>query len=165
MIKVLAFDLFGTVFDLSGTPRSEIKAYSDHIRKPEWSPLVLPESWIDLPLFPDALEGLNKLQERYSVIVASNAPAEFTEQLMDKHDLPFNGVVDFASQRVFKPHYKSYDVIATHYNIPSNEYLMITANKDFGDIAGAIHAGMSSQLIRHGYPNTIIELAALLTAP
>ncbi len=36
-IKALAFDVFGTVFDLNFVPREEIRAYVDHIKQPEWS--------------------------------------------------------------------------------------------------------------------------------
>lgn len=36
VIKVIALDVFGTVFDLSVVPRSEIKAYAEHIRRPDW---------------------------------------------------------------------------------------------------------------------------------
>jgi hypothetical protein len=39
---------------------------------------------------------------------------------------------------------------------------MVTANPTFGDIEGAKAIGMQSQVIRHSYPNTIIELAEML---
>jgi hypothetical protein len=42
------------------------------------------------------------------------------------------------------------------------ETLMVTANPTFGDIEGAAAIGMPSQVIRHGYPNTVIELAEML---
>jgi hypothetical protein len=42
------------------------------------------------------------------------------------------------------------------------ETLMVTSNPTFGDIEGSAAIGMPSQVIRHGYPNTIIELAEML---
>lgn len=52
MIECIAFDLFGTVFDLSAMPKQEIKDYIAHVRKPEWSPLTLPGTWRDMKPHP-----------------------------------------------------------------------------------------------------------------
>jgi hypothetical protein len=40
--------------------------------------------------------------------------------------------------------------------------MMVTANPTFGDIEGSAAIGMQSQVIRHGYSNTIIELAEMM---
>ncbi len=55
-VQVVAFDLFGTVFKLD-RPKEEIQAYAEHIAKPEWSPLVLPDEWGKLEMFEDAKQG------------------------------------------------------------------------------------------------------------
>ena len=65
--RVIAFDVFGTVFDLSSTPRGEVAAYAQHLRTCRerccWLPLDLPASWRSLPAHPDAAEGIRRLRE------------------------------------------------------------------------------------------------------
>jgi 2-haloalkanoic acid dehalogenase type II len=161
--KVIAFDLFGTVFDLSGVDRAEIRAYIEHIKKPEWSPLVLPESWKDLPDFPDTWEGLNRLNDRYSVATMSNAPYLLQNHLLDNHALGFVKQVPLELARVYKPNPRAYLTVCDMLNVEPTEVMMVTANKDFGDLEASAALGMTPMLIRSGDgPKTIIELAEQL---
>ena len=72
-VHVVCFDLFGTLFDLSQTPREERIAYGEHIKKP-WAPLSLPDSWENLPLFPDV--DMSELRRYVEVATMSNCPIE-----------------------------------------------------------------------------------------
>lgn len=161
MIKVIAFDVFGTVVDLSHTPREEIKAYADHIRKPEWSPLTLPESWEHLQPHPDSESGIRWLRERFLVVTCSNAPMATMARLSRNAKLNWSAIIPLEYNRVFKPNPKAYLTVCELMRVKPNEVLMVTANKDFGDLEGAKSAGMHSVLIRHpeGQWQTILSMA------
>jgi HAD superfamily hydrolase (TIGR01493 family) len=165
-VKCVAFDLFGTVFDLSDTPKHEIRAYIAHVRKPEWSPLVLPESWLDLKPFPDAVEGIRSILEAgYYTFSCSNAPYEFTETLMERCGLDpwFVGYTDIAVARCYKPDPRSYLELCDQYRFQPQECLMVTGNAGSPDIDGAKAVGMQSIMIRQpGCVPTIAALAELL---
>lgn len=165
-VNCVAFDLFGTVFDLSDTPKHEIRAYIAHVRKPEWSPLTLPESWLDLKPFPDAAEGLKALLDAgFYTFSCSNAPYEFTAALMERCGLDpwFVGYTDIAASRCYKPAPDAYLELCDQYHFLPQECLMVTGNAGSPDIEGARAVGMQAVMIRQlGRVATIADLATVL---
>lgn len=167
-MKVIAFDLFGTVFDMAGVPREEIRAYLDQCVKPVWQPLELPGSWKELKPFDDARPGLGRLLSEYHVITCSNAPWFLTLGLLNQWKIPFSAITDLAQIKRYKPHPECYLQACRTIGCKPQDVMMVTANPTFGpypfgdlEIAGAI--GMKTQLIRNpGCPQTIIELAEQL---
>lgn len=162
-VSAIAFDLFGTVFDLSDTPKQEVQDYIAHVRKPEWSPLTLPESWLKLKPFPDAVEGIsNLINHGHCTYSCSNAPYEFTESLMRASGLDhyFIDYTDIAQAKRFKPHPEAYLQICAQFNVLPGECLMVTGNAGSPDIEGARAVGMQAVMIRQpGCIPTIAELA------
>ncbi len=163
MIKVIAFDLFGTVFDLSKVDHQEIRDYAIHLSKPEWSPLHLPKSWEHLPAHPDSAEGISKLREKYMVVTCSNGPLGLTAKLLKNNKISFDAIIPLELNKVFKTNPKAYMTVCKVLDIKPEEMLMVTANEKFGDIEASRALGMQSILI-HGKegPKTIIELAEFL---
>ncbi len=164
-IKCIAFDCFGTVFDMSGVSRDEIKAYVDHVRKNNFTPFQFPQSWWELKSHPDAMDGIKTLQAMgFFCVALSNGDANLIDELSEKNSFDFDYVIDLAGRhRVYKPHYDAYRTIEKDLGYTPCETLMVTANPTFGDIEGAAAIGMHSQVIRQpGTPQTIIELAASL---
>lgn len=167
-IQYIAFDLFGTVFDLSAVPRQEIKDYIAHVRKPDWSPLTLPDSWLDLPLHPDSLEGIHSLAVRgFALVSCSNAPYDFTLGLFERSGLDkYLAITDIAEDRCYKPAPAAYLAICKQFGPEPSEVLMVTGNEGSPDVEGARAVGMQSVLIRQpGTPQTIIELAKAMGPP
>ena len=161
-IKVIAFDCFGTVFDMSNISREEIAAYVNHVRKSDFSPFEFPESWFNLAAHPDSADGILRLQEAGFMCVAlSNGSPSLLESISAGSLIEWDYIVPLALHRVYKPHVDAYRTIEKDLGIPPPETLMVTANPTFGDIEGAAAVGMQSQVIRHGHPNTIIELAEM----
>lgn len=161
-IEVIAFDLFGTIFDLSKTPKSEIVAYARHIRQPEWAPLILPESWEFLPLHPDSRDGVKSLRQRFMVVTCSNAPLGTIAKLSKNNNINWDAIIPLELNMVFKPNPKSYLTVCDVLNIEPSKVLMVTANEKFGDLEGSKAVGMESILIRgKDIPDTI-ALAELL---
>ena len=149
MIKVVAFDVFGTVVSLDWADRAEIKAYANHIRKPEWSPLTLPESWEHLPPHADSIPGIDCLRPGAMVVTCSNAPLGMMAKLSKNVGLRWDAIIPLELNQVFKPNPKAYLTVCEVLGVAPEEVLMVTANKDFGDIEGARSVGMRSVLIRH----------------
>ncbi len=99
-MKVIAFDVFGTVFDLSSVDKRDIKAYIDHIRRPTWQPLVLPEYWETLPAHPDAAEGIARLRKKFTVVTCSNGPLHLLTKLSKHNSISWDAIVPLELNRV-----------------------------------------------------------------
>lgn len=165
MIKVIAFDVFGTVVDMDGVPKHELRAYLKHISKPEWSPLVLPYSWANLPAFSDSSVGLAMLREEYTVVTCANGPLSLLREICDNNGLGFDAIIPLEANRVFKPDPRAYMTVCEILGHDPSEVMMVTANvPGLGDLEVAESLGMTPQALRNpGAPATIIELAKQLT--
>lgn len=162
-IKCIVFDCFGTVFDMSGVSREEIKAYVEHVRKNDFTPFEFPQSWWELRAHPDSSEGIKLLQHAgYQCVSLSNGDAGLIWRASRRACIEWNYVTDLRAERVYKPNIEAYRTVEKLLGWKPAECLMVTANPTFGDIEGAAAIGMPSQVIRHGYPNTILELAEML---
>ena len=167
-MKVIAFDLFGTVFDLSGVDRREIAAYINHISKPEWSPLELPQSWEDLPPFWDARGGIERLRKKFVVVTCSNAPLGFTTRLLKNADIHFDAITPLEMVKAFKPDARCYLLPGHSQGVYWGDCHMVTGNARLGrnpkgDHQYAAEQGITGHLIRNpGCPQTIIDLAEQL---
>lgn len=165
-IKVIAFDCFGTVFNMDGVSRDEIRDYVAHVRRNDFSPYKFPGSWWGLKLHADAREGIKRLRDAgFKCVTLSNGPAELLHYVSatPDGDIGWDRIIDLAKHRVYKPHIDAYRTVEKDTGFKPHETLMVTANPTFGDIEGSAAIGMPSQVIRQpGTPQTIIELAELL---
>jgi len=162
-VRCIAFDLFGTLLDMSAVPRDEINAYVEHVRRNDFSPYEFPVSWEQLKFFDDVKQGLQSLIEDYQIAIMSNCDSNLTVRLLRRQMFGLvNSIVDLEHCRVYKPHQAAYHCLCAWVHRPPEEILMVTANPTFGDIEGAAAIGMPSQVIRHGFPNTVVELAEML---
>jgi 2-haloalkanoic acid dehalogenase type II len=161
MLQVIAFDCFGTVFDMAGVNHEEIAAYVAHVRKNDFTPFEFPQSWWELQPHPDSAEGIKRLQYAgYQCVALSNGDAGLIWRASRKAGIEWNYVTDLRAERVYKPNIDAYRTIEKLLGWKPAETLMVTANPTFGDIEGAAAIGMHSQVIRRpGTPATIIELA------
>jgi len=136
------------VFDLAGVPRQEIKNYARHIRLPEWSPLHLPEPWERLPAHPDSAEGIAALRKGYIVVTCSNGPLGLLAKLSKFNGISWDAIIPLEMYHVYKPNPQAYLAVCDVLNVEPNEVMLVTANKDFGDIEGSSGVGMTPMLIR-----------------
>lgn len=163
MAKVVAFDVFGTVFDLSGVPHEEVRAYAHHIRQPEWSPLKLPKSWETLPAHADSAEGVAQLRKKFIVVTCSNGPLGLLTKLSKHNGIAWDAIIPLELNKVFKPNPRAYLTVCEVLDVEPKDVIVVTANKTFGDIEAAKKLSMGTALIRNdGCAKTIIELAEVL---
>lgn len=158
-MKIVAFDVFGTVFNLAGVPRHEIKEYADHIRKPEWSPLTLPKWWESLPSHPDSREGIAAIRERFIVVTMSNGPLGMLSRLSKHNGISWDAIIPLEMKKVFKPNPSAYMTICEVFRVDPCDVMMVTANEHFGDLEASAALGMVPKLIRGSQTKNIIELA------
>lgn len=161
MIRCLAFDCFGTVFDMSGISRDEIAAYVAHVRKADFTPFEFPASWWSLKAHADAAEGIKLLKTKGLLCVTlSNGDVGLLSTVALRNGIDFDWYIDLVKHRVYKPHLDAYRTVQAETNFQPNECIMVTANPTFGDVEGAAAIGMIPQVIRQpGMPQTILELA------
>lgn len=162
-LKCLAFDCFGTIFNMQAVERKDIQAYVDHVRSNNFSPYKFPDYWYELPLHPDCLQGMRALQNLgFTCLAFSNASVDLVQAICSRTGLKFDGIVDLVKHQCYKPNLGAYTAIERQFGFLPCETMVVTANPSFGDIEGAAHHGMRSQVIRHGNPDNLIELGMKL---
>lgn len=165
-IRCIAFDCFGTVFDMSNVSREEIRQYVEHVKRNDFSPFAFPQSWLDLQPHPDSAEGLRMLADNgFACVAMSNGSVDLLQHISERAGIRWANIMDLAKHQRYKPHPEAYRVIEQQAGYAPAECLMVTANPTFGDIEGSAAIGMRSQVIRQpGEPQTIVDLAAMLIA-
>lgn len=145
---LIAFDIFGTIFDLNDVPREEKVEYLRHIKQETWMPLKLPKTWELLNAHPDSAYCLSKLREHHTVVTLSNGPLGLQTKLSKRNGISWDAITPLEMRRVFKPQLTAYRMLSEVYDFPPEEIMMVTANKTFGDLEAAERVGIQSQLIR-----------------
>jgi 2-haloalkanoic acid dehalogenase type II len=166
-IRVIAFDCFGTVFDLKTAPRAEVQAYLRHIAEFSYSPLTLPTSWNNMPAHPDAREGIARLRKKFWVVTLSNGPLRTLMPMSVNAGIDWDAMIPLELVHAFKPKPEAYLTVPLVCGTYPDEVLMVTANERLGtyphgDLEYARNCGMQSVLIRTEAIPTIGHLADLL---
>jgi 2-haloalkanoic acid dehalogenase type II len=159
MTTVIAFDVFGTVVDMSSVGRSELSDYIKTIHLPSWTPLDFPEKWKHLPPHPDSIEGIARLRKSHVVVTLSNGPLSFQVDLFRNIGINWDCIIPLEAYRTYKPKLSAYTVALDLLRVRPSQVMMVTANKTFGDIEAAEQLGMRSYLIRNEPGSNIISLA------
>lgn len=163
MISTIAFDCFGTVFDMSQVDHEDLKYYGATLRKEIWEPLKFPKSWETLPAHPDCKEGIELLKTKFTVVTCSNSPLGLLTKMSKHNSISWDAIIPLEYNKVYKPNPKAYLTVCEMLNIKPEEMMMVTANPTFGDVEASQKLGMTPQIIRHDpHPKNIIELAKLL---
>lgn len=163
MTKVIAFDLFGTVFDLATADRSEVRDYANQLKSAElngFAPLNLPDHWANMPAHPDSREGIALLRQWFTVVTLSNGPLPLQIAMSKQAGIEWDAIIPLEAARVYKPQQGAYQFACDMLRVKPEEVLMVTANEKFGDIEASRALGMQAMLIRN--PTTIVELDGML---
>lgn len=160
MKDVLAFDCFGTVFDVSSVIREEICEYVRQVQRRIWEPLDLPTPWADLPAHPDAKQGLERLRSKYRIVTCSNLPLNLLYTLSQRAGIQWDAIVPLEANRICKPDPRAYWTVCQVLQVPPSYVTVVSAHATGPDVEGAPNAGMKFQLIRNeGCPSDIVALA------
>lgn len=150
MAKVaLAFDCFGTVFDMTTFDRELIRDYVNHVRTKPTELYVFPQPWWEIKAHADSAAGIKKLQEAgIRCFAASNGSVQLIDSISVAAGILWNGITDFAKHGFYKPDVRAYTAITTQFGLNAKDVCIVTANRTFGDVEGAKANGMMSQVIR-----------------
>lgn len=161
MIRCIAFDCFGTLFDVRTLPEGYVGNYVDHVYQNDFSPYSFPEEWYQLKAHPGVTDGMKALQEQgIKVVSLSNGGPDLISKLAEAAGFTFDHIVDLAAHKVYKPHLGAYTTVWADTGIAIDDTLMVTANPTFGDLSGAFAVGMTPVLLRQlGWPQTVFELS------
>jgi HAD superfamily hydrolase (TIGR01493 family) len=161
--KVIAFDLFGTVFDVSNIPKEDVRDYVRQVQREDWAPLAIPDSFNNLDAFDDSVRGVDRLRSKFRVVTCSNLPLSLIWWLSQRAWIKWDAIVPLEASRAYKPEAEAYDTVCRVMQCDPEAVLLVSAHADGPDVEGAPNAGFGFQLIRNpGCPQTIIELAEAL---
>ncbi len=108
--------------------------------------------WQELSPFVDVLEALDRLEERYRLVVLSNGDASFLDHLVkNRLHRDFDTVISVSSIGAFKPHPAVYRRAAGILGLDPGACMMVSANSF--DIVGARSCGFRGAFVdRYGLP-------------
>jgi 2-haloacid dehalogenase len=123
----------------------------------------LMEAWQHLKPFPDALDGLRRLEARYRLVVLSNGEPEFLDHLVrNRIGIEFAAVLSVSQVGAFKPHPAVYRLAMRELAAEPHELLMVSANSF--DVMGARACGLRGAYVdRYGLPYEETPFRADLT--
>ena len=195
-VKVIAFDVFGTVVDWHGSVSREIEAMypdingadfarawrsgyqpamAEVMEKGEWIILdvlhrrildrVLPDFGLDsmsetkrenlnrvwhrLTPWPDSVEGLTRLKQKYAVCSLSNGNNELLKDMAENAGLPWTRILGAEVFEKYKPHPDTYLGVGREFGIEPNEVMLAAAHH--GDLEHARNCGLHTAYIERHY--------------
>jgi 2-haloacid dehalogenase len=195
-IKIIAFDVFGTVVDWHGSVAGEVRAMNldvdadafalawragykpamqEVMEKNEWIILdhlhrrildrvlddfglsALSESerrqlnlvWHRLEPWPDAVEGLSRLKQRYIISTLSNGNIGLLTEMAKRAGLPWDCILCAETFRKYKPHPDTYLGVARTFDREPQQIMLAAAHH--GDLEKARQCGLQTAYIERPY--------------
>lgn len=103
-------------------------------------------AWQQLSPFEDVRTGLERLSQRYKLVVLSNGDPAFLEHLtVNRLDFAFYGVISATGNGAFKPHPGVYRRAAQMLDLEVGECMMISSNSF--DVVGARACGFRAAYV------------------
>lgn len=103
----------------------------------------LMSAWQELKPFPDVLVGLQRLKDRFKLVVLSNGEPEFLAHLIaNRIGFAFDDVISVNAFGAFKPHPSVYRGAARVLGLEVGECMMISSNSF--DVVGARACGFKA---------------------
>ncbi len=115
--------------------------------------------WHRLDPWPDAVEGLLRLKQRYIVASLSNGNVALLVNMAKHGNLPWDAVLSSELAKRYKPDLAVYRKAAELLGLPPSSVMMVAAHK--GDLRAAAEAGLRTAFVpRPGErPNRQIDLS------
>ena len=109
---------------------------------PEASRRQLVQAWHKLDPWPDVVEGLTRLKERFIIAPCSNGHIALQVALARRGGLPWDAIVGAELARAYKPDPEVYQRSVQALGLELSEAAMVAAHND--DLAAAAALGMST---------------------
>ncbi|WP_405163461.1 haloacid dehalogenase type II [Nocardia sp. NBC_01499] len=105
----------------------------------------LVRAWHLLPAWPDSVEGLARLRQRYTMGALSNGGFALLTRLVKAADLPFDCILSAQLAQSYKPAPRVYRTAAGLLDVDPSHVLMVAAHT--WDIDGAREAGLRTAFL------------------
>ena len=195
-IRLIAFDVFGTVVDWHGSVAAEVRAMDlgvdadafalawragykpamqevmangewiilDHLHRrildrvlDDFGLTALGEAerqqlnlvWHRLEPWPDAVEGLTRLKQRYIISTLSNGNIGLLTEMAKRAGLPWDCILCAETFRKYKPHPDTYLGVARCFALEPRQVMLAAAHH--GDLAQARQCGLQTAYIERPY--------------
>lgn len=143
----LLFDVINTVYGVWNLPQALLNAYADHLTRfraeGTYKRLNFSDEWRKLGAWNHFLDAYKGLQyEGHKLITLSNMPIDVQIDVARSNNINWDFMVPLEAFKTFKPNINAYTLALDLLRIKPEQAMMITANKDFGDLEAAIDIGM-----------------------
>ncbi|WP_133768455.1 haloacid dehalogenase type II [Enterovirga rhinocerotis] len=106
----------------------------------------LTRAWHRLDPWPDAIEGLRRLRERFVVAPLSNGNIALLTNMAKRAGLPWDCILGAEVVRAYKPDPRAYLDTAEVLGLAPSECMMVAAHND--DLAAAASVGLRTAFVR-----------------
>jgi 2-haloacid dehalogenase len=101
--------------------------------------------WHRLNPWPEAVEGLNQLKARFTIVTLSNGNLRLLANMAKNAALPWDLILSAEVFRHYKPDPETYLGVASTFNVPADEVMLVAAHKD--DLVAAHACGLQTAFI------------------
>jgi 2-haloacid dehalogenase len=102
-------------------------------------------AWHRLEPWPDAAEGIARLQRKYVVVTLSNGNIALTVDLVRHGRLPFDAILGAEVAQKYKPHPQAYLTTVSLLRLEPSQVMMVAAHNS--DLRGASKAGLRTAYV------------------
>ena len=101
--------------------------------------------WHRLNPWPEAVAGLNELKKQFTIVTLSNGNLGLLANMAKNANLPWDLILSAEVFRHYKPDPETYLGVASTFNLPANEVMLVAAHKD--DLEAAHACGLQTAFI------------------
>jgi 2-haloacid dehalogenase len=101
--------------------------------------------WHRLNPWPDAVEGLHKLKNRFTIVTLSNGNLGLLANMAKNAGLPWDLILSAEVFRHYKPDPETYLGVADIFNLSAEQVMLVAAHKD--DLVAAHACGLQTAFI------------------
>ena len=110
------------------------------------------EAYQYLSPFPDAIEGLNRLNEKYDLVMLSNGEQKYLEHLAkNRINFDFHAIISAETVGQFKPHPAVYRFAAKELSLEPEQIMMVAAHS-FDTLGARISGYRGAYVNRYDLP-------------
>ncbi len=112
---------------------------------PEAQRQYLNLAWHRLQPWPDAVEGLNRLKSRFTLVTLSNGNLSLLAHMAKQAQLPWDLILSAEVFRHYKPDPEAYLGVATVFDVTPNEVMLVATHED--DLDAAQRCGLQTAYV------------------
>ncbi|WP_110959564.1 haloacid dehalogenase type II [Acidovorax sp. ST3] len=105
----------------------------------------LNRAWHRLHAWPDSVQGLTRLKQRYTITTLSNGNIGLLTNIAKRAGLPWDCVLSAEVFKAYKPHPDTYEGVARVFDLPPQQVALVAAHHD--DLAAARGCGLRTAYI------------------